>query len=126
MTSDPARVARASYDAYVRKDRPAIEALIARDFRFTSPLDNGLDRETYFKRCWPNSEFITGFNFIRMTGNGDEVLVTYEALTKTGSKFRNTEILTVRNGLLTNVEVYFGWSIPHEAPLGGFIDKPGA
>jgi hypothetical protein len=23
------------------------------DFHFTSPLDNRLDRETYFRRCWP-------------------------------------------------------------------------
>ncbi len=37
-----------SYDAYVRKDRTAIEALIAADFHFTGPLDNRLDRSTYF------------------------------------------------------------------------------
>jgi ketosteroid isomerase-like protein len=37
-----------------------------------------------------------------------------------GETFRNTEILTVRNGKIVDVEVYFGWPIPHEAPLGGF------
>jgi hypothetical protein len=25
------------------------------------------------------------------------------------------------NGRITDVEVYFGWSIPHEAPVGTFV-----
>jgi hypothetical protein len=29
MNNDPVAIARASYEAYARKDRPAIEALIA-------------------------------------------------------------------------------------------------
>ena len=45
---DRIAVARASYEAYVRKDRVAIEGLLAKDFHFTSPLDNRLDRATYF------------------------------------------------------------------------------
>jgi hypothetical protein len=55
MQSDPIAVARASYIAYANKDRAAIDALIADDFHFTSPLDNRLNRATYFERCWPNS-----------------------------------------------------------------------
>ena len=39
-----------------------------------------------------------------------------------GGRFRNTEIITLRNGKITEVEVYFGWSIPHEAKPGGFIN----
>jgi hypothetical protein len=49
-------IARAAYEAYVAKDRAAIEKLIAPDFHFTSPLDNRIDRATYFARCWPTSE----------------------------------------------------------------------
>lgn len=52
MPDDPGEVARASYRAYVDKDRDAIEALIAPDFHFTSPLDNRLDRDAYLARCW--------------------------------------------------------------------------
>jgi ketosteroid isomerase-like protein len=40
MQDDVVAIARAGYRAYVDKDRAAIEALIADDFRFTSPLDN--------------------------------------------------------------------------------------
>jgi hypothetical protein len=76
-------IARSAYEAYVKKDRAAIEKLIAADFHFTSPLDNRIDRATYFARCWP-----------------------------------------VRKGQIVEVEVYFGWSIPHEAKPGGFISGP--
>jgi ketosteroid isomerase-like protein len=122
MTTDSVAIARASYDAYLRKDRAAIEALIAQDFHFTSPLDNHIDRATYFARCWPNSERLSGFNFVRLVPNGDEVFVTYEGRTTDGKRFRNTEILTVRRSQIVRVEVYFGWSIPHKAPSGGFLE----
>ena len=61
MTDDPRPVARAELRAFAKKDRAAIEALIADDFHFTSPLDNRIDRRTYFDRCWPNSEGIDRF-----------------------------------------------------------------
>lgn len=118
---DPVAVARAAYQAYVDIDRDAIEALIADDFRFTSPLDNGLDRAAYFSRCWPNSKTIAGFDFIHLVTAQDRVFVTYEARTAQGKRFRNTEILRVRNGKITEAEVYFGWDVPHAATAGGFL-----
>jgi ketosteroid isomerase-like protein len=120
---DPVGVARACYQAYVDKDRNAIEALMADDFRFTSPLDNGLDRATYFSRCWPNSKAIAGFDFIHLVTERDRVFVTYEARTAQGKRFRNTEILRVRNGKITEAEVYFGWDVPHAANAGGFVER---
>ena len=50
MSTSPLAIARACLQAYVDKDRFAIEALIDDDFHFTSPLDNALDRATYFER----------------------------------------------------------------------------
>jgi len=122
-TARNAEIARAAYDAYVTKDRAALEAIIANDFHFTSPLDNRLDRETYFRRCWPNSKTIAGFEFINLVPDGDRVFVTYEGRNTNGHRFRNTEILTIRNAQIVDVEVYFGWSIPHRAPQGGFVDE---
>ena len=119
---DPVSVARKTYQAYVDKDRAVIVSLIAEDFHFTSPLDNRIDRETYFARCWPNSENITGFTFVHCVQDGDRVFVTYEGRGPGGKGFRNTEILTIRDGKLVEAEVYFGWSLPHEAPAGGFTD----
>ena len=71
-------VARAAYLTYVSKDRAALELLIADDFHFTSPLDNRIDRKTYFEHCWPNSEQTEGFDFIHCVPDGDRVFVTYE------------------------------------------------
>jgi hypothetical protein len=39
--------------------------------------------------------------------------------------FRNAEIVTVRQNQIVDVEVYFGWSIPHEAKPGGFLEGNG-
>jgi SnoaL-like protein len=120
---DIVAIARASYEAYVAKNRDVIERLIARDFHFTSPLDNRIDRATYFARCWPNSENIAGFDFIQLVPHGDRVFVIYEGRRAHGHGFRNTEVVTVHKNQIVEVEVYFGWSIPHEAPAGGFIDE---
>jgi ketosteroid isomerase-like protein len=124
MTTDAkAGIARACYEAYISKDRATIEALIAEDFHFTSPIDNRLDRATYFDRCWPNSRNIEAFDFIHILSEDDKVFVTYEGRGTDGHRFRNTEILTVKDNQITEAEVYFGWSIPHKAPPGGFIDE---
>jgi ketosteroid isomerase-like protein len=113
-------IARAAYEAYVAKDRAAIEKLIAPDFYFTSPLDNRIDRATYFARCWPTSENVSGFEFINLVPDRDRVFVTYEGLHANGQRFRNTEIVTVRGGQIVEVEVYFGWSVPHEGETRQF------
>lgn len=97
-----------------------MESLIAQDFHFTSPLDNKIYRRTYFERCWPNSEQIRSFKFIETLPTAGKVFVTYEALAIDGSRFRNTEVLTGRDGSIVEAEVYFGWSIPHPATEGGF------
>ena len=123
-TTNNLAIARAAYDAYIRKDRAAIEALIADDFRFTSPLDNRLDRDAYFRRCWPNSQTIEAFDVINVLSKADRVFVTYEGRNTNGHRFRNTEILTIRDNQIVDVEVYFGWSVPHAAPQGGFVDRP--
>ena len=120
-TNDLVLIARAAYGAYVSKDRTAIEALIADDFHFSSPLDNRLDRAAYFARCWPNSKTTESFKFIHLVQHGEQVFVTYEARGAGGHRFRNTEIVTVRGSKIVEVEVYFGWDLPHKAAVGGFL-----
>src|SRR5215212_11286598 len=75
--SQRVRVARDAYLAYVTGDRSAVEAVLADDFVFYSPPDPGIDRATYFERCWPNSEHIESFDFKNLVEFGDQVLVTY-------------------------------------------------
>jgi ketosteroid isomerase-like protein len=108
---DRIRAARASYRTYETGDRRALEDLLAEDFTFSSPADVGIDRATYFERCWPNSENIRGFAFERLHAIGDEVVVTYEAERTDGSRFRNTEILGFDGDRIARAEVYFGWDV---------------
>ena len=100
---DSAEIAKRSYRAYVDKDRSEIERLLDEDFHFTSPLDNRIDRKTYFERCWPNSRWIDGFDFIAVVPSDDRVYVTYVAHSDSGRSFRNTEALTVRDGKIVEV-----------------------
>ncbi|MGD8396536.1 MAG: nuclear transport factor 2 family protein [Candidatus Eiseniibacteriota bacterium] len=122
MPTDPEEVARRCFQAYADSDRAAIEALIGDPFRFTSPLDNGLDRAAYLERCWPNHERVAGIEFVHLFHQGDCVFVTYEIRSRNGRCFRNSEVLTVRDGKLVEVEVYFGWNVPHDAPAGGWVE----
>jgi SnoaL-like domain len=122
-TKDAESMVRSVYEAYVSKNRAAIEALIADDFHFSSPLDNRLDRAAYFSRCWPNSKDTEGFEFIHLVQHDAQVFVTYEARLTGGHRFRNTEIVTVRGSQIVEVEVYFGWNLPHRAAVGGFVNN---
>ena len=120
----PLALAQACLQAYVDKNRAAVDALLADDFCFTSPIDNAIDRDTYFARCWPNSEHMHAATVLRSAENGDQAFVVYEAEIA-GKRFRNCEMHTARNGKLMSVEVYFGWDLPHPAAPGQFINEGG-
>ena len=112
MTSpDRKQLIRDAYRAYETRDREALERLLADDFVFYAPPDPGIDRETYWERCWPNAEAIERFEFVRVIEAGDEVVVTYESTKTDGSRFRNTEIATFAGAQLVKQEVYFGWNV---------------
>jgi ketosteroid isomerase-like protein len=110
-TYDRLTLARVSYEAYESRDRRVIEDLLTDDFTFYSPADVGINRATYFERCWPNAELIKAFTFERLVDAGDEVIVTYEATKTDGRRFRNTEVLTFDGDKISRQEVYFGWNL---------------
>ena len=110
---DKAAVARAAYRAYEMKDRGAIEAVIAKNFSFSSPYDDRIDREEYFRRCWPNHDMMKAIRLESVAVVGDFVLVLYELETVSGAHFRNMERLKVEDGKITEVEVFFG-----DPPMG--------
>lgn len=108
---DRLQTVRDSYGAYVSGDRDVLDGILSEDFTFYSPPDPGIDRATYFERCWPNSELLDSFEFVRLIESGDEVIVTYESTKTDGSRFRNTEILTFDGDKISKAEVYFGWNV---------------
>ena len=109
--TDRLQLVRPAYGAYESGDRDALEELLADDLVFYSPPDPGIDRATYFERCWPNSETIESFDLVRSVESGDEVIVTYESTKTDGRRFRNTEVLTFDGDQICRVEVYFGWDV---------------
>ncbi len=113
MMSDDARTARARelYLAFAAGDRDAVERLLSEDFTFSSPVDPHLDRAGYFERCWAGAGQEQAFEFVRLVGMGEEVLVTYEMTQSDGRRGRNTEVLTFRGEEICRAEVYFGWNL---------------
>jgi hypothetical protein len=100
------------YLAFAAGDRGAVERRLSEEFRFSSPLDVGLDRAGYFERCWPGAGQGQRFDFVRLVEAGDEVVVTYELTRADGGRGLNTEVLTFKGDQITAAEVYFGWNLP--------------
>jgi ketosteroid isomerase-like protein len=108
---DRLQLVRDAYGAYESGDRSVLEQLLSDDFTFYSPPDPGIDRATYFERCWPNAELIEAFEYKRLIESGDEVIVTYESRKTDGNRFRNTEVFSFDGDKIRRVEVYFGWDV---------------
>jgi hypothetical protein len=74
------------------RDRQVVEDLIAQEgFAFFSPVDDGIDRQTYFQRCFPNEE-AREYDFKRLVAIDNEVVVTYERLKTDGNRVRNKPV----------------------------------
>jgi ketosteroid isomerase-like protein len=104
-----ADIVRACFASYVEQDRERAEALIGDPFVFTSPQDDHIDRAAYFERCFPTMDRLRRHHLLRVAPTeGDDVFALYEYELATGEVFRNTEVLTVRDGRIVEVQVFFG------------------
>jgi hypothetical protein len=101
--------------AYENKDRKAVEFLLTNDFVFTSPYDDRIDRETYFKRCWPYTEKSPIYRVEKLFEIGNEAFILYDCKTEDGGGSRNTEFFSFEGNKIKKIEVYFG-SAPKGAP----------
>jgi hypothetical protein len=99
---------RRYYQAYENDDRPAIEQLLHPDFTFTSPDDDGIDRATYFERCWTPHERIESFALLDVCADDKGALVRYRAAEFAGPGFANVEHFGFTGDFISHVEVYFG------------------
>ena len=108
---DPTEIVRECYAPFAAADRSVIERTFADDFVFSAPPDVGIDRATFFERCWPHAGRTARFDFVRIFEHDGEVFVTYEATREDGSRFRNSEIFRVAGDQIVEQEVYFGWDL---------------
>jgi predicted SnoaL-like aldol condensation-catalyzing enzyme len=102
------------YRAYERHDPDYVAGELADGFTFTSPFDDHIGREEYFRRCWPKEPLHQEFKFVSVAQDGDRVLVVYQATMRRPNTvhpdmaFRNAEMHTFENGKLKSVDVFFG------------------
>ena len=107
-------LAKGYYRAYETNDRAFVENNLAKGFTFTSPFDDHIGREEYFRRCWPAKNIHQKFNFVTVMQEGNRVFVAYDAELREpnalhpAARFRNAELMTFENGKLKSVEVFFG------------------
>jgi ketosteroid isomerase-like protein len=105
----PEDVARASFDAYRRQDRAACEALLSEDLRFTSPQDDHIDKRAFLERCFPTADRMSRQELLHVVRASDhDVVVMYEYDLVAGGTHRNVELITVRDGLVVEIQVFFG------------------
>ncbi|SHN02655.1 nuclear transport factor 2 family protein [Cryptosporangium aurantiacum] len=108
-----AEIVRATVAAYQAQDRAAIEALLAEDYVFTSPQDDHIDRAAYLERCFPTADRFVEQRIVHLVEVGaDEVFLLYEYELVGGGRYRNAEVATVRDGRLTETQVFFGGRVP--------------
>ena len=111
---DLTELAKGYFRAYEAGDRAFVENALAPGFTFTSPFDDHIGREEYFRRCWRDEPLHRKFTFVAVMQDGDQVFVAYDAQMRLpnavhpAATFRNAELMTFEAGKLKSVEVFFG------------------
>ncbi len=100
---------RTMFEAYLTQDRATAESLLAADFVFTSLQDDHIDGEAFLQRCFPTAQRLASQELLHVIDlPGGDVFVMYEYELRTGDRHRNTEVITVHDGQLTETQVFFG------------------
>ncbi|WP_433454077.1 nuclear transport factor 2 family protein [Streptomyces sp. CA-142005] len=109
MNGSPASVVEAAFRHYRSQDREAALPLYADDFTFTSPRDDRIGKAAFFERCFPTADRFTEQRILHLVAADAEVVfVQYEYELTSGERYRNMEAITVRDGLVREVQVFFG------------------
>ncbi|QJT00114.1 nuclear transport factor 2 family protein [Streptomyces asoensis] len=112
MTNSPTVIVEAAFQYYRSQDRDAAFPLYAGDFTFTSPQDDHIDKAAFFERCFPTADRFREQQLLHVTPADEElVFVQYEYELTTGDRHRNIEAITVRDGLIREVQVFFGGKV---------------
>lgn len=102
-------VVRASFQAHRAQDRDTAEQLLADDFVFTSPQDDRIGKAEFLEQCFPTADRFSYQEILQLVSAGEDgVFIMYEYELTTGGRYRNTEFSTVRDGQLTETQVFFG------------------
>jgi ketosteroid isomerase-like protein len=109
MGPSPVDVVLAQLEAYRGQDLASAEDLLDDSLVFTSPQDDHLDKATFLAVCFPTAD-----RFLRQEAREvievapGLVLLRYVARPTDGQVFSNVELMTVADGKITEIRVYFG------------------
>lgn len=102
-------VVRKSFAAYLAQDRDVAEALFSSQLRFTSPQDDHIDKAAYMERCFPTAGRLRSQTLLHVVeADQRDVFAMYEYELKSGERHRNAELITVEDGKIVEVQVFFG------------------
>ncbi|RJT75649.1 nuclear transport factor 2 family protein [Arthrobacter cheniae] len=97
--------------AFREQDPTLALSLMAQDFTFTSPQDDHLNRDAWLEQCFPSADhFDLPATTLQIVEVGGVVLHRYEYIVA-GRTYRNVEASRVQDGLVREVEVYFGGAV---------------
>ncbi|HEY3811711.1 MAG TPA: nuclear transport factor 2 family protein [Caulobacteraceae bacterium] len=100
---------RRYYKSWEVRDWAPFDAMLTKDFTFSSPNDDRIDLATFKQKCWDSQvDFIKGFDLEVVMAKGDQVVVEYLCHTKNGKGLRNVEIHRVNDGKIEQIDCYFG------------------
>jgi hypothetical protein len=109
-------IVRTVFTAYKSQDAAAARPLYAENFRFTSPQDDGIDKAAFFDRCFPTAQRLRSQDILELSSVGAEgVFLLYQYELLDGGTHRNSEFLTVRDGMIVETQVFFGGRVPAHA-----------
>lgn len=107
---DHAAIVREAFEAFRDRRRADMDLILAPGFTFTSPYDDAIDRDEYFRRRWPKGDRLRELTIERIVPDIDGAYVTYLFVALDGRGFRNTEYLRVVDGQVRSAHVFFGES----------------
>ena len=98
------------YGGFEKKEWKMVADQLAEDFTFTSPApDDHIPTDIFKTKCWPQSEHIRRFEFVKIIGNSDEAFAMIQLITNDNKIIRNTEYFKFdNNGKIKSIEVFFG------------------
>ena len=97
------------YAAFDAQDAAAADRLTADDYVFTSPQDDHIGKAEWFRRCFPTRDHFASRALLAIEDlGGADVLLYYEYELVSGERYRNAEVLTVRDGRVVESRVFFG------------------
>ena len=88
-------------------------SLLHDNFVLNSPIDKGLNSETYFVNCWKFNSGSAKFDFETILIEGNEAFVRYSC--RSGDhEFRCAEYLKFADSKLVEIDIF--WGFPSQGP----------